>query len=297
MSFITERYNIDHCPNRGLSVIQCGWQKCDSNHHRGPMHYLHYSITFVLNGCGLYTTGGKTYSIKAGEGFIIRPNVSTYYIADKTEPWEYIFAIFHGPDSKALLRSAGLDESNLTFRYEPSESMRSRLFSMCEASKSSAAKGYDVIGEFMLCMSQLVRAHNASEGALANAPEDYVAASIAYMEKNYLYGVTVNSVAEYVGIERSYFYRLFKEKMHCSPSDWLIRYRLERAVEMMEQTQFSLTEIAYSVGFYDASHFSKAFTRLYKDSPNDYRKKHFSGTAAFHQLPDQPSLPVLTLCL
>lgn len=287
MTYITERYDIDRCPNQGLTVIQCGWQKCDANHHRGPMQYQHNSITFVLNGRGQYTTGGTTYSIKAGEGFIILPNISTYYIADREDPWEYIYAIFHGPDSRAMLRSAGLDENNVTFRYDVTETMRNRLYAMCEASKSGAAKGYDVIGEFMLCISQLIRAH-ASADMPENMSDEYVAASIAYMETNYLYDITVSSVATYVGIERSYLYRLFKEKMNCSPSDWLIRYRLERAISMMEQTQFSLTEIAYSVGFYDASHFSKAFTRFYHDSPSSYRRKHFGEPNAFRALPDQP---------
>ena len=67
MSYVTERYDIVCNQNHGINVVQCGWQKCDPGHHLGPMFYQHYSITFVLAGCGYYTAAGSTYKVQAGE--------------------------------------------------------------------------------------------------------------------------------------------------------------------------------------------------------------------------------------
>ena len=156
MSYVTERYDIVCNQNHGINVVQCGWQKCDPGHHLGPMFYQHYSITFVLAGCGYYTAAGSTYKVQAGEGFVIVPGVSTYYIADTKEPWEYRYAIFQGSDALLLLNAAGLGPNKLHFSYQNDEDMGTWLRLMCQASASGAARGYDVQGYFFLCMSRLV---------------------------------------------------------------------------------------------------------------------------------------------
>ena len=127
MSYITDRSEVKVCPNPGLTVTWCGWQKCYAGHEFGPSFYKDYAITFVLDGCGSYTLEGKTYQISKGMGFVIFPDKQISYVADQYTPWEYVFSMFHGADVPTLLSSVGISAENPVFQFENNEEIRDIL--------------------------------------------------------------------------------------------------------------------------------------------------------------------------
>ena len=141
---------------------------------------------------------------------------------------------------------------------------------MHAAGKKNEAKGYDVTGYFLLCMSRLVRA-NASDGEKAGVPEQYVRKAVRYMEDHFSDSISVNDIAFHMGLDRSYLYRIFKRHMGYPPSRYLLNYRLKRAAEMLENPTLAIAEIATGVGFHDSAHFYKAFTAKYGMTPGNYR--------------------------
>ena len=267
-----EYYNVEMHPNQSLAVIQCGKTVCQAGHSPGHRVYHSYSATFILRGKGTYLVGGKQYELKAGDGFIIPPGMSVNYIADRQDPWEYIYAIFRGSDAETLVWNAGLDARHLTFSFSADEEMLELLNQMHTASRENKARGYDVIGSFLLIMSRLIQ-KQTQKSSEPLRPENYIAKAIAYVEDYYPYGVSVRDMAAYVGIDRTHLYRLFTENVGTSPQQYLNEYRLKKAAEMMARQQYSLGAIALSVGFYDLSHFSKAFAACYGIQPGAYREQ------------------------
>ena len=267
-----EYYNLEMHPNQSLAVIQCGKTVCQAGHSPGHRVYHSYSATFILRGKGTYLVGGKQYELKAGNGFIIPPGMSVNYIADRQDPWEYIYAIFRGSDAETLVWNAGLDARHLTFSFSADEEMLELLNQMHTASRENKARGYDVIGSFLLIMSRLIQ-KQTQKSSEPLRPENYIAKAIAYVEDYYPYGVSVRDMAAYVGIDRTHLYRLFKANVGTSPQQYLNEYRLKKAAEMMARQQYSLGAIALSVGFYDLSHFSKAFAACYGIQPGAYREQ------------------------
>lgn len=271
MSYIDDRHYIELCPNHGLSVITCGWQKCHPGHVCNIRYYPNHSFTFVVKGKGHYTIEDKTFDIHAGQCFTIFPDLSTTYMADEEDPWEYYFAIVTGEDVLSLIRTIGVSPSNPVVPYKMDSEMLKNLPAMVKAGASGKRLGYDVIGYFLMCMSQIVETRSA-ELNQDKVQDVYVDKAVAYMKTNYPYDISVSGVASYVGIEHSYFYRLFKKRMGVSPREWLVDYRLEQAKKMMEESDISTTEIAHSVGFYDLPHFANTFSSHYGMSPREYRK-------------------------
>lgn len=272
MSYVDSRHNIELCPNRGLSVLTCGWQQCHGGHLCPRRFYPNHSFTFVLKGKGRYTIEGKTFEIGPGTCFAIFPGLSITYQADEVDPWEYIFAIVSGEDVLPLIKSLGVTPETPTVPYTMTTDMLSNLNRMCKAGASGRKLGYDVIGSFLLCMAEIVEQQNILREQ-SDLHDLYVEKSIAYMKTNYPYDISVSGVASYVGIEYSYFYRLFKKKLGVSPNKWLINYRLEKAAELMKDHSISITEIAHSVGFYDLPHFTRAFVSRYGITPKASRNK------------------------
>jgi len=83
--------------------------------------------------------------------------------------------------------------------------------------------------------------------------------------------ITLDELAHLTGLTRFQFIRHFQKRTGLAPHAWLLRLRLERACTQLKDTKNSLTDIAANVGFYDQSHFNRAFKKAYQIAPSRYR--------------------------
>ena len=268
MSYDTDRYHLKKLSGQSLGVIECGIQICHRGHATSRGSRKTYAIHFILEGKGTYTAKGRTYELSAGEGFLITPNVPNSYRADDEDPWRYVYVSFSGADDDTLVHHAGLDEENVTFTFPTDEDMVRDLYAMHGAGKKNEALGYDVTGYFLLCMSRLVK-KNAERGTRT---EGLLRKAILYVEDHYSEPVGVEEISAFVGLDRTYLYRIFRSRLGVSPREFLLNFRLERAAERLVDSTLPIAEIGLSVGFYDASHFYKAFKSRYGVTPKQYRE-------------------------
>lgn len=96
----------------------CGYAKCEPLHSFGPAVRPNYLIHIITEGKGKYTVAEKQYTLHAGQGFLIEPDIQTFYQADADEPWSYMWVGFSGSRAKEYLVELGLGDSNLTFDCE-----------------------------------------------------------------------------------------------------------------------------------------------------------------------------------
>lgn len=274
MSYDTDRYGLKKLPSQSLAVVECGIQICHPAHATPTLSYKTYSAHFILEGKGTFTVGQKTYELCAGKGFMIMPDIPCSYVADAREPWKYVYASFCGADDDALVHSAGLDESNMIFDFPLDDGMISDIYAMHAAGKRNEARGYDVTGYFLLCMSRLVKA-NISSQASECRHESYVKKAISFIDDHFSEDISVKDIAFHVCLERSYLYRLFIKYVGTSPSRYLSNYRLDRAAEMLENKELSIAKIGLAVGFCDVSHFYKAFSARFGVPPKKYATQRY----------------------
>ena len=98
-----------------------------------------------------------------------------------------------------------------------------------------------------------------------------IEAAVRYIEQNCLKkDFTLASAAAHCFISEVYFRRLFKERFHISPKQYVIRYRIHHAASLILTGYFSLQEIATLCGFNDPKHFSTEFKRVMGVSPSRY---------------------------
>lgn len=94
-----------------------------------------------------------------------------------------------------------------------------------------------------------------------------------FIQNNYCYPIRVSDAADYVCINRSYLYTLFRRELGVSPQEYLANCRLTHAAELLVLTDFSVESVAFSCGYGNALVFSKAFKAKYGASPSQYRKE------------------------
>ena len=90
----------------------------------------------------------------------------------------------------------------------------------------------------------------------------------------------VTALATACGLSRSHFAHAFRATTGMPPHKWLLRHRIRRACELMEQTDQRLAEIAHCCGFADQSHFSRRFRAVMGCSPAVWRRERRSGVTS-----------------
>jgi transcriptional regulator of acetoin/glycerol metabolism/AraC-like DNA-binding protein len=86
--------------------------------------------------------------------------------------------------------------------------------------------------------------------------------------------IGLSTLAAVAGLSMHHFAREFKQSAGVTPHHYLIQRRIERAQQMLVQTELALAEIAYAVGFSDQGHLARHFRGLVGTTPRDFRRSH-----------------------
>ena len=99
----------------------------------------------------------------------------------------------------------------------------------------------------------------------------------SWMDRHFAEPCGVNSLAEMAHLAPTYFAAQFRRIVGSPPMTYLRQRRLEQARLLLEQTDQSVKEIAWSVGFNQADHFHHAFRQALGRTPLEYRRRSHSG--------------------
>jgi len=95
---------------------------------------------------------------------------------------------------------------------------------------------------------------------------------INYIQQNLAKTITINELAELSHLHPNYFIRFFKHKTGFAPMSFIADMRLNRAKDLLRNTDYIIADIATMVGINDYSYFSRQFKRNTGFSPSEYRQ-------------------------
>lgn len=96
---------------------------------------------------------------------------------------------------------------------------------------------------------------------------------VQFVEKNYHHKISLEDVGELVGMSASSVSRFFKQRTRHNFWDYLNGFRIDRAAQMMIETEHTISEISYACGFNNISNFNRVFRERIGTTPSDYRNK------------------------
>ena len=95
--------------------------------------------------------------------------------------------------------------------------------------------------------------------------------SIQYFHENYSQDITIDSLCNYLDINKSYFCSLFKKYTGNTFSYFLNHFRVEKSKKLLIDTDLNLLDIAITVGFNNQNYYSMVFKKYTNMSPSKYR--------------------------
>lgn len=101
---------------------------------------------------------------------------------------------------------------------------------------------------------------------------DHVENALKYIEDHYCDSITIQNVADHLGLNRSYLHRIFKAFTCVSIQNYLLDYRIRQACILLKNTDLSVRMVAHSVSYIDPLYFSRLFHQKMGMSPSEYRE-------------------------
>lgn len=260
-----------------LGLYQYGWEQCDPAHSFGPAARSHYLFHYVISGTGkLIAENSKKesieYPVKSGQGFLIFPQQICTYIADHSLPWEYTWLEFDGLKAKEAVESIGLTKDNPIYRPRYKDVAQEMMEEMLYITRNSQKSSFHLIGHLFLFLDALVRSATPAVAVTGNRMRDfYIKEALAFVEQNFQNDISVEDIAAFCGLNRSYFGKIFHDTVGKSPQEFLISYRMSKAGELLKLTSLSIADVGNAVGYPNQLHFSRAFKNVHGVSPRTWR--------------------------
>ncbi|MGO4373230.1 AraC family ligand binding domain-containing protein [Paenibacillus sp. MCAF20] len=266
-----------------LQLNQYGIEQCLPGHYFGPATRDHYLLHYVLEGEGIFESGGHTYRLRRGQGFLICPDEISYYEADTSNPWHYCWLGFHGAQAESFLIQANLTSASPIFTYDKDDLLYRYMEQIIQSKNLNRSRDLRLTGLLYMLLSLLVETGTAEQATdkRENRKKQYVKQVIDFIEHNYASKISVSRIASMIGLDRSYLCSIFKANVHFSIQDYLILYRINKACELIEHSELSIGDISRSVGYDDPLLFSKIFKKTKGLSPRQFRSSLVKDLAPF----------------
>lgn len=253
----------------GISAARPGYSA-------GPKRIECFSIHFVREGILLLEYEGKLQVLQAGDMFCLFPERTySYRKWDETKELQLCWLALDGPGAAKMLSRVGVKPEAPYAEKVWSSAVQSTvddiLACMRKEAKADASLPFHLQSLLYRFFSLLVKDETPDIGTESLG---WIERSMAYMELHAAEGISVQHVAEVIGLNRTYFSSTFSKHTGMSPLEYITKVRMSKGKRMLQETSASVTEIAYSLGYPTLFAFTRAFRNSFSLSPSEFRKKN-----------------------
>ena len=262
-----------------IYLTLCGVEQCAPDKPLLDRIREDYHLHVIISGEGFVETGNARTLVRAGQMFLIKSGERIAYQPARENPWTYCWMSFNGTHAAAYAANAGFAEG---INVQDCRVETEQFFRLCEkvlnTPEDSLAGALKRLGLLMEFIGLSIHSHerradcrSSREHSPPYRKGEYVQNAIDYILNHYE-GVSVGNVANYLGIDRSYFSTIFRQSQGISPNEFILRVRMKESSHMLLNQSIEIQDIAHHVGYEDSLTFSKAFRRFFGVSPKYFRE-------------------------
>ncbi len=244
-----------------------GWHKCNDRYNIvRPEGFVHHLILVTVSGCGYMRIGDTEYSLPAGSVALIPRETEHAYCTPKDGLWEFYWLHPCGAMSDAYVDA--LAQKGVYYeRFDKSHSYAQRFERLLTLCKEHT---YDTA---LYISKELSDVFHMVAIDLYDKPRSVSlsASVISYIEQNYQKAFKLDDLAGKLFVSTPHLIRVFKLENGYTPHQYLIKYRLLTAVQLLKFSDLRIDEIGEQVGFSSSSHFISSFKKEYGCTPMHYR--------------------------
>lgn len=246
-------------------------------------------LVIITGGRGLHVTGEDSWQLSAGDVFAIGGSRPHDYL--NMQRLQLINVLFDPKElAFELMDLPALPGYHALFHLEPAwrkrHDFQSRLrlspsdlgtavglVDKLEAELTTRSTGFGFLATavFMQLVGFLSRCYDRSKNGDSRALLR-IAQTISHLESNYAEEINLDELVAMSQMSKRSFLRAFEAAMGSTPIAYVIQLRVSRAAKLLRQSDGSVVDIAYAVGFNDSNYFTRQFRKHFGVSPRSYRR-------------------------
>ncbi len=229
-------------------------------------------LEYAVAGGADIRVGEDVYHIGPGDAICYQPGVPQYY--HMAPAWEHYWAAFTPRAQWDELLAWPALAPGILHLHVHDEALRGQIVEMLGEGRTLAMAPWARGRDFLLNLVERVllwldTINPASRHALLDLR---VRAALQYLSENYAHSIGMAELAAYCNLSPSRLAHLFRAEVGMAPLQFLTRYRLQRAEEMLLMSNLPISEIAYAVGYENPLYFSRLFKQHAGNSPSAFRR-------------------------
>lgn len=238
-----------------------------------------HEIMYVITGKPQIYVADQQLTLKANQFVFIKKNVPHKLFVDPTASASILNFEFENLTSGPGLSLKNLDHyedsiQKLLTPHTPylllndSGKMGFALKDLINSLEELELTDFYITVLFQRMLIEMVRCHKKSETTSGLL---YIKQAINYLRTHYQEEIRIEDVANHIELNKSYLQTLFKQHLGTNIISYLNNYRMEQAVFLLRNSNLSVTDIAFTVGYNSRQHFGHIFKLAYGMSPKNYR--------------------------
>ncbi len=256
-----------------LHLIMCGKEQCVPRFKMPPHLREYYLIHYIQQGSVILEENQKQYKAGKGDIFVIYPDtLASYYNADGDKPLEFCWIGFVGKAAEKYLENSGITADNPIIHINNTDFEDSVLKLVKLFEKNRRPSEISLNCQLLKCFYSIEKSIKPHKKEAVN----YADVALTYIEDNYMKDISSADIVDFVKLNRSYLFKLFKQQTGLSVSQYLIKYRIDKACEFFREYNFTIRQVAQMVGVEDIYYFSKLFKKITGITPSEYKKRQDS---------------------
>lgn len=245
-------------------VILCCQRTAESGYHRHIKSRNSHGLTLVLSGELTFRFADKTITAKRGD-IVLQQKNDAYFLENPGSPAEYV-VISYLCEPASLVSEMTTDSKLFCCGHPERYADTFKKAAKVDFSMGLCAKSLLIaITQQLICEIIREKAKRKEPG-----PVSQVAVAKQFIEEHACMPITVQDVANHVGLSESYLRYLFKQDCGEPPVKYLNRVRVQRAKDLLTSDFFTLEEVAAACGFANVYYFSRVFKAYTGMSPGQY---------------------------
>ncbi|MGB7432715.1 MAG: AraC family transcriptional regulator [Ahrensia sp.] len=242
-----------------------------------------YQIVYISEGKGRAKLGhfSKNEDISAGQVFVLFPNVWHRYAPDMHIGWCEHWVECKGTAFDMATNAGLLDAKRPIFRNTMRSQVENTFLEIHDLARKDAVGNQPVLSMLGLkLLAILAGPRNANE----HTSNKLINAVRMRLMESCVDNHAMQQVAEEFNVSYSSLRRIFREHTGMSMKDYQLTVRMQKAKDLLDNTDLSIKGVAAQLGFSSAFHFSNQFRKLEGLPPSEWRARpiHPSGVGSTH---------------
>lgn len=243
-----------------------------------PHWHRDFEIVKVINGSMKYNIDGRVIELQEGDVLFVNSDRMHFGYSESKNECNYICLVF---DYKLLCEndyiannyvlSIAKDECcpYLIIKNEELSGLIDKLYVLYYNRSTNDLKIQSCLFNIFSYIFEAFTKSPSNKIEKSNFSK--IREMINFINYNYKQKTTLAEIAKAGNVSKNTCINYFKENLNQSPIEYLIAYRLEKSIELLTNTDLTITQIANEVGFSSSSHFCELFKKHYKSTPSEYR--------------------------